>query len=195
MHGRPINLPGGDPHLFRDFAFSPDGKTIAAAGFQYEPARNLVVHYLTLTDAASGRPVRRGEWDERGDIRGIAYAPDGKTVALGGTEEAVRLWDPVTGQQALTLNGHTGSVMRVAFSPDSKRVASASEDQTVKLWDSVTGQETLTLKGHTGSVISVAFSPDGLCIASGSSDGTVKVWDARPLDAEPVLAGTDRVHP
>jgi hypothetical protein len=91
----------------------------------------------------------------------------------------VKVWDARTGQEALTLKGHTNVVYSVAFSPDGQRLASASPDRTVKLWDARTGQETLTLKGHANAVTSVAYSPDGQRVASASYDRTVKVWDAR----------------
>ncbi len=94
----------------------------------------------------------------------------------------MKLWDAATGQETLTLRGHTEAVRSVAFSSDGSRLASGSDDKTVKLWDAATGQETLTLKGHTDVVRSVAFSPDGSRLASASHDGTVKLWDARPLD-------------
>ncbi len=93
-------------------------------------------------------------------------------------DQTVKVWDAATGQETLTLKGHTSGVTSVAFSPDGKRLASASWDRTVKVWDAATGQETLTLKGHTGDVTSVAFSPDGKRLASASVDQTVKVWDA-----------------
>ena len=64
----------------------------------------------------------------------------------------MKVWDATSGQETLTLKGHTDAVMSVAFSPDGKRLASASGDQTVKVWDATSGQETLTLKGHTDAV-------------------------------------------
>jgi WD40 repeat protein len=114
----------------------------------------------------------------RGTVTSVVFSPDGKRLASGSRDQTVKVWDAATGQQTLTLYGHTGGVYSVAFSPDGQRLASGSEDQTVKVWDAATGQQILTLKGHTGGVWSVAFSPDGKRLASGSADETVKVWDA-----------------
>ena len=68
----------------------------------------------------------------------MAFSPDGKRIVSGSWDKTVKVWDAATGQETLTLKGHTGAVTSVAFSPDGKRIASGSEDKTVKVWDAAT---------------------------------------------------------
>jgi WD40 repeat protein len=90
----------------------------------------------------------------------------------------VKLWDLGSGNDLMTLTGHTGGVRSVAFSPDGKRLVSGSHDGTVKSWDVATGHEALTLRGHTKAVGCVTFSPNGKRLASAALDQTIKIWDA-----------------
>ena len=51
----------------------------------------------------------------------------------------MKVWDAETGQETLTLKGHTGKVTSVVFSPDGRRIVSGSQDSTLKVWDAETG--------------------------------------------------------
>jgi WD40 repeat protein len=115
----------------------------------------------------------------------LAISRDGRRLASGGEDKAVRVWDTTTGREILALRGHTARCVWVAFSPDGHRLASASFDGTIRIWDGTPlredepGQESLTFTEHNHEIRGVAFSPDSLQIASASTDGTVRVWDAQ----------------
>jgi WD40 repeat protein len=109
-------------------------------------------------------------------VDAVAFSPDGKTLASGGDDNTVKLWEVSTGTELRTLK-HSSPVRSLAFSPDGSTLASGSADNTVKLWDASTGTELRTLKRHSEPVNSIAFSPDGKTLASGSADNTVKLWD------------------
>ncbi|HYN90009.1 MAG TPA: hypothetical protein VER55_15855, partial [Ardenticatenaceae bacterium] len=109
-------------------------------------------------------------------VRGIAFSPDGHTVAFGvadGTIRLLRLSDETVPQ---TVAAHRGQVTSVAFAPDGNVLASGSWDATVRLRRPEGGALLQTLAGHTAPVWSVALSPDGSLLASASADRTLRLW-------------------
>jgi WD40 repeat protein len=108
-------------------------------------------------------------------------------LATGSDDRSVKVWDPVTGQEALTLSGHQRGVMRVAFSPDGRRLVSATDEGEVRVWDPAYRREVvrpdpglmppLTINGHEEAVTGLAFRPRHHELASASWDYTVKIWD------------------
>jgi WD40 repeat protein len=65
------------------------------------------------------------------NVRGVVFSPDGKRLAGGAYDEtvfapAVKVWDAQTGQELLSLKGHTSNVSSAAFSPDGQRLVSGS---------------------------------------------------------------------
>jgi WD40 repeat protein len=111
---------GGDDAL----AFSPDGRFLATGG-------DLIID---IRDADSGEVVQSLPGFPRG-VCGLAYSPDGRRIASASRDGAVRVWDSISGQELITLDGE-GELLSVTFSPDGRRIASLGDDRWVRIWDS-----------------------------------------------------------
>ena len=142
---------------------------------------------LTALPGPSGLPVA---------VYSVAASPDGKILAAGCSDGAIRLFDRATGVMRGTLAGHRAEVRAVAYSPDGRTLASAGGDYRnheeageLKLWDLAEGRVRHELVGHTALVWSVAFSPDGRTLASGAWDNTARLWDAGSGRLRAVLEG------
>ena len=114
---------------------------------------------------------------EFGEIRSIAFSPDGKHVAVGRYNGDIKIWIVETGEEHLLINGHSGSIWSVCYSPNGKYIASGGWDGYIRIWNSTDGKEVQVINAHDGSVWCVCWSPDGNYIASGGFDKTVKIWD------------------
>jgi WD40 repeat protein len=55
-------------------------------------------------------------------------------IASAGKGGTMRLWDPATGTELLTLRGHSATVNALSFTPGGTLLASGSLDGTIKLW-------------------------------------------------------------
>lgn len=97
----------------------------------------------------------------RGTIRGFAFSPDGRTLASASEDRSTKLWDVETGQELMTLQGHTSKVVCLDYSPDGRLIATAGDDGTLRLWDAQTGRTLMVLEPEAGNLQSVAFSPAG----------------------------------
>jgi eukaryotic-like serine/threonine-protein kinase len=115
----------------------------------------------------------------KGEVKAVAWSPDGTRIASGSADKTVQVWDAATGDHVVICSGHNAEVKAVAWSPrDGQRIVSGSLDTTVQVWNATTGSSILTYRGHSQGVRSVAWSPDGTRIASASEDKTVQVWNA-----------------
>jgi serine/threonine protein kinase len=168
------SLPKGLLPTICTLAFSPDGKTLFAAGGGNR-ARNAPGREVVLWDLAEGKEADSYEWPW-GLLTCMAVSPNGQWLAVGG-QNGVKVWDLSTREECPVPQ--QDFIRCVAFSYQSTTVAAASQDKVVRFWDPATGN----LKGdplrHADMVQAICFHPDGQTLATGLKNNHVLVWDLR----------------
>jgi WD40 repeat protein/serine/threonine protein kinase len=149
--------------------FSPDGKTIAAAGY------DAVIH---LWDAETGRP-RQELVGHENCVNQVVFSRDGGRIASSSDDNTVIIWDAASGKPLFSLCGHRSGIFGLVFSPDGKQLATGGYDGRVKLWDVAGLRESLSLPTppESGMISGLAFSRQSDLLASGYGDHSVRIWE------------------
>ena len=113
-----------DHQRIRALAFSPDGTKLASAG---DGAMIRIWNVYTGAQEAElpARPAK---------VMALAYL-NGQTLASGGSDNQICIWDVNSRTVMKQLVGHTGTVAALACDHAGTTLVSGSFDTTLRIWD------------------------------------------------------------
>jgi WD40 repeat protein len=155
-----------------------DGLAASPAGLLAVAADDGTVN---LYEAATGKERHRLPTAGLA-ARGVAFSPDGKSVAAVLSRDAVHVWDAESGNLLRSFKAEGAACL--AFRPDGGRLAVGTFDNRVLLVEGGEVKERLDGPKEAGEsrwngVHGVAFSADGSLLAAAGGDGTVCVWETK----------------
>jgi RNA polymerase sigma factor (sigma-70 family) len=163
-----------------DFALSPDGRTLVVG---CGSTANTPLESLFIWDLTSGRLRKRVriETDKPAPffrysaVHAVAFAPDGKTFAIAGFDEKVRIWNASTLEE-LKQFPVGQNIFHLAFTPGGKGLAGSGGNGMVVIWDPATGREQRRYPHADKGMVSFALSPDGRLLATANGK-EMRLWE------------------
>jgi len=112
--------------------------------------------------------------------RSIAVNRELHEIAIGYSDNKIRIYDLDDFALKKTIEGHENSVFTVTYSPDNEVLLSAGRDAHLKVWDAKADYQNIEdIVAHMYAINNIGFSPDGKHFVTCSMDKSIKVWDAQ----------------
>ena len=134
---------------------------------------------VRLFDVAAGS--ERTLAGHRDFVSGLAFSPDGQTLASGSMDATIKLWNLASGQEIAMLIGHMQEATDLAYSPDGRTLVSVENKQSLKWWHVATRREIATL-AFPGIGQAIQFSLDGRVLAVATRDQALRLFEAPALN-------------
>ncbi len=166
--------------------FSPSGLQVATGGYDrrvllWDPRAVEPVDLGRRLQGLADRKVPyRQLLGHKAAVRALAFTPDGLSLASGGEDNRLCVWDLGTGALRKTLRGHASGVRSCEYSPRGYLLLSGGQDAQIKLWEPETYAPYQVLgdgSGHADAVLDAHFSHDSQQVVTASRDRTAAVWE------------------
>ncbi len=168
---------------------SPDGKTLATAGYD---------RVIILWNLEDGRQLRRLT-GHNGAIYDLDFDSTGQVLASASADETVKIWRVESGERLDTFGQCEAEQYVVRFDSTRNRVIAAGADRRVRVWkllslDKPTVSPMLfSTFAHEGPVTHLAVTKDVRFIATASVDKKIKLWDAETTAPLGQIGAVDEV--
>jgi WD40 repeat protein len=160
-------------------AFAPGARQLVSTGYDGS---------VKVWEAAAPSLSAASILDYQAEPRGLAFAPDGRSLYVSGPTGLLAAFDPRSG---LIEKGDAGG-SSLAISPDGLTIAVGGLDGQVRLIDASTRRERTTFEGHSGEVRALVFGREGKILVSGGVDGTVLIHEVVSGSKPEFLAKSER---
>lgn len=96
---------------------------------------------LSISSAKSRLSKKTALKGHVGDVRFVKFFPSNRVVLSTSSDLTCRIWDPFTGDNPRTLQGHKRAVLTAGVIGRGKSILTAGADGSVRLWDVATPKQ------------------------------------------------------
>jgi WD40 repeat protein len=144
----PVRLAGLSERIL-SLVYSKDGSILVAAG-----GTPALFGEIQIWDVPTAK-LRRSVTLTADTVFGASISPDNSKVAVGCTDNTLRIVDAAAGKELFKIGNHENWVLGTVFGEDGKRIVSVSRDRAVKLTDATSGaflENVNLLRGELGAI-------------------------------------------
>jgi len=173
---------GSGFYIGTSLSISDDLRYAGLGGSGDPPSDNY--NLLHVLDLGVGN-VSHTLTEHRNGVLGVAFSPDGSTLASSAMDNTIRLWNTLTGDLQRTITTPSFyAYERIKYFPSGKKLLASRTNSTsepLRIFDLESGSTTLVTYPSGVRAMDAAPSPDGKSFATADSDGYVRLWDAATL--------------